>query len=49
MRETVEKKYWIFNATHINCRKLSDKERQQIKEVEKKYYKNEQDGKLIGQ
>ena len=40
-------KFWIFDATHINCRKLTEKERQKIKETERQYYENEQSGKLI--
>ena len=43
----IKKKFWIFNATHIDCRKLTDEERQEIKETERQYYENEQNGKLI--
>jgi hypothetical protein len=43
----IKKKFWIFDATHIDCRELTEAERQKIKETERKYYENEQNGNLI--
>ena len=37
--------FWIFDATYINCRKLTKEELDKIQDTKKEFYKNLSDGK----